>query len=157
MFFRSPMSLKVSVTSNLSTAAARNFARGWLADAINETAIDIQASAIDNLTDAPSVDTGRLRSSVAIEIQPGGLAARVGTDVQHGIYVETGARPHFPPIAAIKPWARRVLGNENLAYAVAKKIAERGIPPKPWLEPAYLKHVRSLIERVQRKFGAGLK
>ena len=32
----------------------------------------------------------------------------------------------MPPISALKNWSRMVLGNEKLAYVVAKRIKERG-------------------------------
>lgn len=42
----------------------------------------------------PRVDTGRLRSSITWELRQDseGLAARVGTNVEYGYYLETGLR-----------------------------------------------------------------
>lgn len=42
----------------------------------------------------PRVDTGRLRSSIAVDIrtEASGLVARVGTNVEYGYYLETGLR-----------------------------------------------------------------
>lgn len=42
----------------------------------------------------PRVDTGRLRSSIAIEVGKDrtSLFARVGTNVEYGFYLETGLR-----------------------------------------------------------------
>jgi hypothetical protein len=40
--------------------------------------------------------------------------------------LEKGSRPHWAPIAPLKIWARRVLGDEGLAFAVRAAIARRG-------------------------------
>lgn len=44
----------------------------------------------------------------------------------YAIHVEHGTRPHWPPVAALKPWARNVLGDERLAFVVARAISIRG-------------------------------
>lgn len=48
-------------------------------------------------------------------------------------YVEEGTRPHWAPIAPLKLWARRVLGDEGAAYAVQRKIAQEGTDPQPFV------------------------
>jgi hypothetical protein len=42
----------------------------------------------------PKVDSGRLRSSIAVEVteDADGLVAKVGTNVDYGFYLETGLR-----------------------------------------------------------------
>lgn len=42
------------------------------------------------------------------------------------IPLEQGTRPHWVPIAPLKLWAKRVLGDERLAYAVRATIKKRG-------------------------------
>jgi hypothetical protein len=113
-------------------------------DALNEQALNIRSQAIQNITDLPAVDTGRLRSSIAIEIFDDGLARRIGTDVPYAAYIEFGQRPHMPPIEPIKEWCRRHGIPEEAAYAIALKIAKDGQPAKPWLFPAYEQHRKNL-------------
>ncbi len=52
--------------------------------------------------EAPHVQTGRLRGSVAWEVV--GLVARVGTNVPYGRFLELGTRK-----LAARPWLRRAL------------------------------------------------
>ncbi len=71
------------------------------------------------------VDTGRLRGSITHSIAPDPIPlwAKVGTNVEYAPFVEEGTRPHWPPIEAIKPWARR---HRLSPWAVAVAIARRG-------------------------------
>lgn len=58
-----------------------------------------------------------------------------GFAAEYAEHVEFGTRPHFPPVDALKRWARRVLGDEGAAWPVAKKIAEKGTPAQPYVRP----------------------
>lgn len=50
-------------------------------------------------------------------------------------YVEEGTDAHWAPIDPLKKWARRVLGDEQAAYAVQQKIAQKGTPSQPYVQP----------------------
>ena len=72
------------------------------------------------------VDTGRLRASITHKVEP--FRAWVGTNVTYAPFVELGSRPHWPPLAAMQPWARRhgfPAGRQG-AFLVARAIARRG-------------------------------
>lgn len=72
------------------------------------------------------VDTGRLRSSITHKVEP--FRAWVGTNVTYAPHVEFGTRPHWPPLAAMQPWARRhgfPAGRQG-AFLVALAISRRG-------------------------------
>lgn len=79
------------------------------------------------------VDTGRLRNSIGVETS-GHRERRVGPNVEHGPYVETGTKPHFPPPAALDGWAKR--HGFSSGYQVAKKIAATGTQAQPYMRPA---------------------
>lgn len=57
--------------------------------------------------EAAPVDTGRLRASIAYEVQTlmSGVRAVIGTAVKYGKYREFGTRPHFVPAQYIGRWA----------------------------------------------------
>lgn len=118
-------------------ARIRKVAPQFTKDAVNEHAINIQAQAKRNITDAPAVDTGQLRSSVKIETFSSGFAKRVGSDVKHAAAIEFGSAPHFPPLEPIREWCRRHGLPESAAYPIALAISKRGTPAKPYLFPAY--------------------
>ena len=89
------------------------------------------------------VDRGRLRASISTQVEghPGDIAhmrAVVGTSLTYAPFVEFGTKPHWPPLSALQPWARRhgfPPGNKG-AFLVARKIAQFGTPPRPYLLPA---------------------
>lgn len=82
------------------------------------------------------VDRGRLRNSIMRDIDPGLIPRRaaVGTDVFYAPYVHEGTRPHWPPVSALRGWARRHGMNP---YLVARAIARRGTKPRPFLREAF--------------------
>lgn len=53
----------------------------------------------------PRKQTGRLRASVAYEVDEQALSARVGTNVKYGRYLELGTKKGLLP----RPWLRRAL------------------------------------------------
>jgi hypothetical protein len=98
----------------------------YISDAFNNTADEV----VKNIAERTKVGaTGDLKASWHPEYaNPGKLTAKVGTHLapHYGPDVEFGTRPHFPPIAALKEWAAKKLGDANAAYAVARAIAKRG-------------------------------
>lgn len=48
--------------------------------------------------------------------------------------VHEGTAPHFPPIAPLIRWARRVLGDAGAAYGVQQKIGAEGTDANPFME-----------------------
>ena len=77
------------------------------------------------------VDTGRLRASITTFLEP--RRAMVSATAFYAPYVEYGTRPHFPPVSALRPWAKRH-GNMS-AWALARAIARRGTRPHPFMAP----------------------
>lgn len=135
----SDFSSKVVVSRELmaNLAQLKKVVPQFVKDAVNEHAINVQSQAKRNITDAPAVDTGRLRSSVKVDTFSNGFGKRVGTDLGYGAYVEFGTGPHFPPLDPIREWARRHGLPESAAYPIALAISRRGTPAKAWLFPAF--------------------
>ena len=70
-------------------------------------------------------DTGKLKqTSFGPEFRGEDLVW--GYTMGYSLFVEEGTRPHWAPIQPLKDWARRVLGDENAAYAIQQKIAQEG-------------------------------
>jgi len=83
------------------------------------------------------VDTGRLRNSIIFHPSTPGYKKYVLSDgVDYGIHVEFGTSPHVVSAELLKPWAKRVLKDPNLAYPVAMKIAKKGTEAHPFFRPA---------------------
>lgn len=87
-----------ALLSSPQGAVARDLARRAI-NVQNRARLNATGAApLDGATNAeqrgPRVRTGRLRSSIAWEIVPvgGSIAARIGTNVEYGLYLETGLR-----------------------------------------------------------------
>ena len=91
----------------------------------------IKSRAQDN---APRFD-GNLVNSIQVETDQRSPMrfVRVGTNAEYAAPVEKGSRPHFPPLAAITPWAE---AHGIPPFALALSIARRGTKAHPFLEPA---------------------
>jgi len=120
-------------------------------------------------------DTRRLAGSINGRITGTypNLIGEVGPDVNYGRFVEFGRRPgaRMPPVDALIGWVtrhwyaafigplrqgqlrpRRAAGPgvsqamiRNRAFALARAIQRRGIPPRPFMVPAF-EHNRARIE-----------
>ena len=87
-------------------------------------------------------------STLAQSIRPDKLAEMdylIGPHAQHGVHVELGRKPggRMPPPQAILDWlksrgVRSLQGGEprEAAWAMARKIQQRGIAPQPYMAPA---------------------
>ena len=89
-------------------------------------------------------DTRQLMNSITHRVreEPRGLVGQVGPSARYGLYVERGSRPHFPPVAALRGWARR---HGVSPYAVQRAIGRRGTRARPFLLPAFEKNVARII------------
>ena len=114
--------------------------------ALTDLTRQVQGKAKENTPKA----FGKLQGSIGKSVR--GLTGEVFVGENYGIYVEKGTRPHFPPVEALRAWCALKLGDGALAYAVAKKIGEKGTKSQPFLEPA----VDSSIGDIDRIFGNAL-
>jgi len=86
--------------------------------------------AIGQAKELTPVDTGRARNSYAAKVDPSPVPqwASIGSNLEYMKPLEFGSKPHFPPLSALQPWARRhgfPAGSPG-AFLVARVIAARG-------------------------------
>lgn len=134
------MSINLSVKLNGIDKILSNFRRARqesgraYADAINKTILTSERQVKLN---TPVGVSGGLRSSITTDqANENKLSGAVGTNLQYAPYVENDTSPHFPPLAPLKLWAQRKLGNAALAFAIARKIARSGTKGKKMFEQA---------------------
>ena len=120
-----------------------------LAQGVVEVIEDVATRARRN---AP-VDTGVVRGAIATKVGTargvGGLVrgtVYVGSQAPYAQAVDEGSRPHWAPIAPLKRWAARKLGDERAAYAVRWAIARRGTRPTHFMRNA----IREVVPRATR-------
>ncbi len=141
---------KGEVTKALSRLPER--LRSALIQAMRESAILIQSYA---KLCAP-VFRGLLRVSIAQNVAEEGnrIVGEVGSGVVYASVVEEGRNPWpgaMPPADGdLRAWARRKLGDERLAFVVARAIKRRGFRAQPYLKPA----LQAATSRVQAIFQA---
>lgn len=97
------------------------------------------------------VDTGRLRASLTAEVrQPvgtGDVLGVVGSNAEQAAPMELGAKPHWPPRAALETWARRHGVN---VFVVMRAIAKKGLKPRRYLQGAFDKNKASIIRIIEK-------
>jgi hypothetical protein len=89
-------------------------------------------------------DTRALMGSISSRVEQRGrsLIGRVGPSVRYGAYVELGTRPHWPPAAPLRGWARR---HGVSVYVVQRAIARRGTRRRPFLVPALERNAARIV------------
>jgi hypothetical protein len=119
-----------------------------ICNAINNTADDATKQIGDR---TPVGVSGELRKSFHPRYAtPSNLTAKVGTHLapHYGPDVEFGTRPNRrrPPVAALKDWARRKLGDANKAWALARAIGRRGTKGQKMFREGTV-NVQSVLDR----------
>lgn len=117
-------------------------------------AIDIKERiAGDARRNAPS-DTGDLRSSITgvVEtLEATMLELRVGTNRDGAAAQEFGTDPgHFPPPSELRDWCRRVLGDPDAAFVVARSISETGLDEQRYLRDAFEDNIEWTLDRIDQ-------
>ena len=81
------------------------------------------------------VDTGVTRASITSSVKSGQAQAIgiVGSPRISAAVMETGSKPHWPPLKALEGWAKR---HGTTAYVVARAISKRGNVPRKFLSKA---------------------
>lgn len=133
-------------------------------DAPNRTTVEITralAESGDQLVDETVkkikakrlVDRGKL-AQYTRTYPSGPLKQTIEVDAKYAVALEEGTAPFHPPISALKGWARRKLGNEKLAYPVAKSIARKGIKPRYYHKEAIdiaVPKIQEIFDRIFKR------
>ena len=107
-------------------------------------------------------DTGALKRSIHSDARP--MSARIFSNKAYAVPVEFGRRKgaRMPPPNALRGWARRKLGNPNLAFVVARAIARRGIKGRFFMKAAHQAimikmpfQMKLLEKKGAERFGSG--
>jgi Bacteriophage HK97-gp10, putative tail-component len=107
----------------------------FLSDAMYDTGKIAEGKAKEN----SPINDGSLRSSITTSeprVTRDNAEITVGTNIKYAKYMEQGTRPHYVSARLLMPWARKKLGNANLAYAVAKSIAKKGVKGRFYFKKA---------------------
>lgn len=110
-------------------------------DILRDIAEDVRARIIREIQLADLIFTAQLNDSWEIEKTEDGYV--VGSRVLYAAVMDEGRMPgKMPPVSALIPWVRTKIGGKDdkeiksIAYAVARKIAEKGTEPRHYVKKA---------------------
>ncbi|UCU92688.1 hypothetical protein KI616_17890 [Hydrogenophaga taeniospiralis] len=130
------MSLTISISGLQAIARglaqAPAYTRQVLLEAMTEATLLAQREWQENL---PRV-SGLTASSITSDTfsTPVGVLGVVASSQPSALFLELGTKPHMPPVEAMVPWVKAVLGItdpkevKRVAFLVARKIAKKGTP-----------------------------
>ncbi|CAN5439069.1 hypothetical protein BH10PSE18_BH10PSE18_19030 [soil metagenome] len=97
-----------------------------------------------------------------------GVLGIVGSSQPAALFVELGTKPHMPPVEALVPWVRAVLGVDakrapSVAFLIARKIARKGTKAqRPFAlalartEGQVLRMIESAADRIASHLAGGI-
>lgn len=117
--------------------------------------------------DAMPAVSGLTRASIGGDAfsTPAGVLGVVGSSQPAALFVELGTKPHMPPVDALVPWVREVLGVQgvrarSVAFLIARKIARKGTPAQlPFkrtlerMRPTIVREFEAAAGRIERQLG----
>ncbi|AGC34565.1 hypothetical protein HSTV1_20 [Haloarcula sinaiiensis tailed virus 1] len=114
-----------------------------LGDEVQRFIVEFASELVNQLKqEAPVGATGDLQRSIQI-FRTGGGQVLLGTRLSYAMDVWQGQPPHTPDFEAIEVWARRKLGDEDLAGPVFRSIQKSGTEPNDFVG-------RSIDNAIQR-------
>lgn len=122
-----------------------------LADQLESAANDIGVRIRGDAQEGAPVDTGQLSSDLDHVVESVGatvVKVSIGSNLDHAAPQEEGTSPFFPPPSELRDWARRVLGDADAAYPVARSIAETGLEGNDYLKDALEENITWALDRV---------
>lgn len=136
----------LTVAPSLEKAMVRGFRIG---------AQRLKAIAVQNIITRRAVATAQLARSVTVDNHQDG--ATVLVNAPHADFVESGTRPHRPPIQPLADWAkvkglaRTDAEARRIGFLVARAIAVRGTPPVHYFRDAWTQLQGELPAIMQRE------
>lgn len=118
-------------------AQAKGYGEG-VEKALTDTAAHainhVQTVAIPQAKPFPPILFGNYKRSWKI-LKRTSNSVEVGSDIPYAGVIEYGSRPHFPPVDAMRLWAKRKMGlsgkdAKNVAFLVSRAIAKHGTKPR---------------------------
>lgn len=157
-----PVNVRIEGLQELAQRMGPEALQGPLHEFWEKCGLAIQARAKPK---AP-VDTGRLRSSIAYDIDSRAtpLWVRVGPNVNYGAFMEYGtgrlcdpsvkhSNWHYPTGPQLERWASR---HHSDGWTIAAAIRRAGgLKPRPYMRPALEKSIQD-IKRFLRELGAAI-
>ena len=137
-----PLEVRVTLPAGIDSAAA------LLSEELGNGLRDAGMAIENEAKHLVPVRTGNLRRSImsSVETLGGTQTGIVAAQAGYGRYVESGTKPHTPPLSAIATWANR----KGLpAGAIWMAIRKKGTKAHPFMAPALEAKRSVVIDTVQ--------
>ena len=129
---------------------------------IGKALLDSGHYAIGQVKERTPSDRGRARNSYGNpEVDPSPIPkwVKIGSNLEYIEALEKGTRPHWPPISALQPWARR---HGIPAFLVARAISQRGTKAHHMMEEGieatqgfFNKRMRAAAREIEQRWRRG--
>jgi len=121
--------IKVEGLDKLTAAFAKSpkIVAAELEPALKKAIVVLDAASIPKMP----TDSGLLRNSNKQSFSA--LTGTLKNTAPYAMFVHEGTKPHFPPIDAIEPWARK---HGIPAFLVARAISQKGTKAHPFYKDA---------------------
>ena len=116
---------------------------GEIEESIKKALWGVANDFVNELVLTVPVDTGALKLSIHAKINEGVILIKL---LNYGLDIEFGTNPHYVNPEELKDWAKRKLGDEELAYAVSRGIARKGTRPQPFVRTAVNTKLKKIVE-----------
>ena len=111
--------------------------------------------AVERMSSSVAVASGHLKDNMDWKVTTEGDNVICTISMpKYAEYVEYGRPPgKMPPLSAIKDWLQIKGMADELAYPIAKKIADQGTRPQPFIRPYWNQHlVKDLHKNLIQSF-----
>ncbi|MFC5744827.1 HK97 gp10 family phage protein [Actinomadura rugatobispora] len=96
------------------------------------------------------VDTGHLRATIGVDIDPDRLGFEAGPTASYGGHVEFGTLPHE---IRRRPGGPRLHWVANGTHHFRERVWHPGTAPQPYMIPAFERHVPQAVTAMARAAG----
>lgn len=154
--------VKVDINDALKQLAATSPAVALAANLrLNKSSLKIRNAAANRLKSHGNINTGQLRASLKIDgmNSPKLLEREIYTEADQGIWIEFGRKASGKPapFGPLVRWAKLKLGDPGLGYGIAKKLATKDLPPKPFLMPSFEEEQQPFVDGMYKDIEKALK
>ena len=112
------------------------------------------------LFDPKGTATGATKRSITVSppyTSGGYTRVKVGPTTKYSWWLHFGRRPgKFPPMQAIRDWVKEKHIPEEMAFPIARSIAEKGTQPFPFLTVAFRQSKQAALDVFIRMLARGM-
>jgi phage gpG-like protein len=134
-------------------------AERWIFDQIESVlkriGMEIERDIVDYIERYQIQVQGDLKKSITSEVKKelARVVLQVGSNIEYGVYVHEGTKPHWPPEAPIKRWVIKKFGYsgdevKKVTGAVRFAISQKGTKGKPFIGFVLRQYEKTIVKLI---------